>query len=280
MRTSVQGKARLKSFEGFRQYAYPDPASALYRAFPSKKWGFSPASAIQVQEEYRHLSGHPWTVGYGFTKGITPDTVMSVMEADVRLADELVEYEEEVFAACTVRPTQNQFDAMVCLAWNIGWPRFKTSTVLKAHNRGDFLSASRAFGLWNMANGRVDKGLTSRRAAESVLYLKPEPSMARRVAESVVPSAEASEVPGIVEMPQTVDSESTMAQSPINRTAVIAGGTTAIAAVTETVNTVSSLKYGIDSLGQWLVPVLLIAVVGMIGYIIWHRFNQRKQGWG
>ena len=34
-----------------------------------------------------------------------------------------------------------------------------------------------------------------------------------------------------------------------------------------------------DSLGDWLVPILLIVVVTACGYIVWQRFKQRKGGW-
>ena len=64
-----------------------------------------------------------------------------------------------------------------------------------------------------------------------------------------------------------------------HRAGVVAGGTAAVATVAETARTVADVKYSTQALGDWLVPVLLIAVVALCGYIIWHRVNQRKQGW-
>ena len=34
-----------------------------------------------------------------------------------------------------------------------------------------------------------------------------------------------------------------------------------------------------DAMGEWLVPLLLVAVVALCGYIVWQRCKQRAQGW-
>ena len=47
----------------------------------------------------------------------------------------------------------------------------------------------------------------------------------------------------------------------------------------ETARTVADVKYSTQALGDWLVPVLLIVVVALCGYVVWMRVNQRKQGW-
>ena len=170
-----------------------------------------------------------------------------------------------VWQACTNKPNQNEFDAMVLLCFNIGPAGFKRSTVLKAHNRGDHQAAARAFGLWNKSGGKVYAGLTRRRAEESALYLTPMPD---DVSDPIAP-----------EMPQRIDSESSMVESPINRSAVVAGGTAAVATVAETARTVADVKYSTQALGDWLVPVLLIVVVALCGYVVWTRVKQRREGW-
>ena len=81
------------------------------------------------------------------------------------------------------------------------------------------------------------------------------------------------------EMPQRIDPESSMVESPINRSAVVAGGTAAVATVAETARTVADVKYSTQALGDWLVPVLLIAVVALCGYVVWTRVKQRREGW-
>ena len=273
------GLQLVKKSEGFREYAYPDPASDLARAVRAKKlkprWGFAPARALieSLPADLQGLSGAPWTCGYGETKGVTLDTRWSEAEASSKLSRRYVEFETAVRRACVIDPGPNQLAAMTSLAYNIGlgWEGktkppgakdgFRQSSVLRAHNKGDTLAASRAFSLWNKANGRVEPGLTARRAEEAALYLRDE-----------APDTEDLS-------PQAVEPESRMTESPINRAGVVAGGTAAVATVAETARTVSDVKYSTQALGDWLVPVLLIVVVALCGYMIWQRVNQRKQGW-
>lgn len=237
MKTSARGVKLITEFEGFRANAYPDVGSV-------------------------------WTIGYGFTKGVKQGDKITRTQADARLREELSEYEQGVSRACRVQPNQNQFDALVCFAFNVGVAGMSRSSVIKAHNREDYQAAARAFGLWNKAGGKVWPGLTRRRAAEGALYLEP------------VPDEVSDPVEGPVdEMPQRVDEERPMTASTINRAGVVAGGTAAVATVAETARTVADVKYSVASLGDWLVPILLLAVVGLCGYIVWERIQQRKGGW-
>ena len=245
MHVSARGRALIKQFEGFRADAYQDVVGV-------------------------------WTIGYGFTRGVQPGQHMTVAQAEARLITELLGYEQAVLGGCTLAPNQNQLDAMCSLCWNIGVGGFLRSTVLKAHNRGDAQSASRAFGLWNKAGGREWAGLTRRRAAEAALYLEPVPGVVRRVVEGAIPAAEAAEPPPpppAQAMPQQVDPESSLASSGINRAATVAGTTAA------TVGAVSQIKQSVDDLGGWVVPALAVAVVALAGYIVWQRWQQRRRGW-
>lgn len=262
----------VKRHEGFREFAYPDPASPLAaacrKAGINLRWGFEPAARLfsRVPEDLRELSPKPWTVGYGETRDIEPDTRWSESEASNYLSLRYIEFESAVMRACTVRPNAHQLAAMTCLAYNVGVSGFQRSTVRRAHNRGDHQAASRAFTLWNKAGGRVYPGLTRRRAEEAALYLKPVPD---DVSDGAADEA----------MPQTVDAESSMAASPINRSAAIAGGTAAVATVAETARTVGDIKYSVADLGDWLVPIMLLVIVALCGYLIWQRVQQRKGGW-
>ena len=240
---SARGRALIKQFEGFREHAYQDVVGV-------------------------------WTIGYGFTRGVQPGQHMTLQQAEARLITELLGYEQAVRSGCALEPNQNQLDAMCSLAWNIGVTGFLRSTVLKCHNRADFQSASRAFGLWNKAGGREWAGLTRRRAAEAALYLEPAPGVVQRIVEGANPSAQAGEVPPPAQaMPQQIDPESSMAGSAINRAATVAGTTAA------TVGAVSQIKTSVGELQGWIVPMLCIAVVALAGYIVWQRWQQRKKGW-
>jgi lysozyme len=232
MKTSPLGIAAIIRFEGFRSKAYRDIVGVL-------------------------------TIGYGFTKAVHPHDTMTREQADERLRTELDSYELAVMQATAGKVNQHQFDALVSLAWNIGIAGMKKSTVVKAHNRGDYQAAARAFGLWNKAGGKVIAGLTSRRALESVLYLKP-------IDDAAVEERQ---------MPQAVDPETSMAQSGINQAGVVAGGTATVVAVTQTIDTINTLKTSVAGLGDWLIPIACAVVVIAVGYMIWQRVQQRRGGW-
>ena len=217
---------------------------------------------------YIPVPGDRVTIGYGFTDGVKIGDRMTREEADARLVEELRPYEMAVWQGCTREPNQNEFDAMTSLAYNIGPAGFRRSTVLTAHNRGDCQAAARATGLWNKSGGKVYAGLTKRRAEESALYLTPMPDDMSDPPEGAIEA-----------MPQSVDAESPMHASPINRAGVVAGGTAAVATVAETARTVAEVKYSVSSLGDWMLPILLVLVVVLCGFVVWQRWRQRSQGW-
>lgn len=228
MKTGPKGLNLITEFEGFRGDAYFDPVGVL-------------------------------TIGFGSTHNVKEGDAITRDQALDRLVRELGMYENAVGQACTVEPTQHQFDAMVSFCYNVGPANFRKSTVLKAHNNGDFQAAARAFSLWNKAGGKVWPGLTRRRAAEAALYLSP--------------------LAGELAMPQQIDPERPMTASTINRAGIAAAGTTTLAATVEVAQQVSTLKQILGDAEVWLVPLLLVAVVGLIGYIIWERVRTRREGW-
>lgn len=119
-----------------------------------------------------------WTIGWGST-GKDPfnggkigrGTVWTREQCDLRFEMHLAQFEEGVREGIGKAPTsQAQFDAMVCLAYNIGVGAFRRSTVLRRHVAGDFPGAAKAFLMWNKAGGKILRGLTRRREAEAALY--------------------------------------------------------------------------------------------------------------
>lgn len=217
-------------------------------------------------QAYKPIPSDPWTIGYGTIRGVKPGDVITRAEAERRLRHELVEYERAVERATGGNATQPQFDALVSFAYNVGVKGMAGSTVIKRHNAGDHQAAARAFGLWNKAGGKVWPGLTRRRAAEAALYLTPDP--ASQPVENIKYA-----------MPAEVEPERSLAQSEISRASVVTGGTAAVATVAEVTRSVADIKYGMDSLMDWIVPVLLAVVVGLSVYIFVQRRRQREQGW-
>ena len=114
------------------------------------------------------------TIGYGHTG---PDIAgpISQEEADRLLEQDLDRFEQGVDEAIGDAPTtDNQFGAMVSLAYNVGLGNFRASSVRRLHCAGDYAAAADAFLLWNKAGGEVLEGLDRRRHEERALYLKPD----------------------------------------------------------------------------------------------------------
>lgn len=86
--------ADLERHEGFRPYAYPDPLSELEEKYPAVKWGwgYKPADAILRAIGEPASKGTPWTVGYGFTHGVSPTTKMDREQARDELMPEIMEH--------------------------------------------------------------------------------------------------------------------------------------------------------------------------------------------
>ncbi len=124
---------------------------------------------------YRDVVG-VWTIGYGHTAAAgapAPHDGMYLTPAqcEALLKSDLKQYEDAVWAVLKRTPTQNQFDAMVSLCYNIGAGNFATSGVVRKFNTGDVLGAANAFRGWRKAKGRVWPGLVTRRERERSLFL-------------------------------------------------------------------------------------------------------------
>ena len=118
-----------------------------------------------------------WTIGIGTT--IYPNGT-KVKKGDKCTQEQALEYlqhdlksfEKTVSESVKVPLSQNQFDALVSLAYNIGSGAFKNSTLLKKLNAKDYAGAADQFLVWNKGGGKVLKGLVRRREAERALFLK------------------------------------------------------------------------------------------------------------
>jgi lysozyme len=113
-----------------------------------------------------------WTIGYGSTGShVKPGMTITQAEAEELLRSDLRRFEDAV-ANAAPDATDNQFSAMVSLAFNIGISALLRSTVLRQHKAGNHDAAADAFAMWNKAGGKVLAGLVRRRAAEEALYRK------------------------------------------------------------------------------------------------------------
>ncbi|HYW17366.1 MAG TPA: lysozyme [Allosphingosinicella sp.] len=116
--------------------------------------------------------GDPWTIGWGSTgPGIKKGVVWTQKQCDDRFTEHLEQFAANVSKVLAgTKTSQNQFDAMVSFAYNVGVANLSASTLLKKHKAGDYKGAAAEFAKWNKAAGKVLPGLTRRRAAEAALY--------------------------------------------------------------------------------------------------------------
>ncbi len=112
-----------------------------------------------------------WTIGYGHTKNVTANQIITSEQAEQLLRSDLRVFEKVVSDAVTVPLNQNQFDALVSLAFNIGGGAFGSSTLLRMLNAANYSGAADQFLRWNRAGDKVLDGLSKRRAAERALFL-------------------------------------------------------------------------------------------------------------
>ena len=139
MKTSKEGIDFIKSFEALRLQAYLCEANKL-------------------------------TIGYGHTKNVRLGQTCTVAEAEQMLAEDIAIAEKAV-NTINQELTQNQYDSLVSLCFNIGNENFKTSTLYKKVNadpndqaiKGEFLK-------WVWCKKKKSKGLTRRRIEEAKIY--------------------------------------------------------------------------------------------------------------
>lgn len=112
------------------------------------------------------------TIGWGSTG---PDIHLGMTwnqaEADARFEADARDFAASVRRSIAGAPTtQDQFDAMFSLAYNIGKDGFRSSTLLRLHRAGDYAGAAAQFQRWNRQKGKILNGLTRRREAEAAIY--------------------------------------------------------------------------------------------------------------
>lgn len=106
------------------------------------------------------------TIGYGDTNNVHEGMRITQDEADERLANRLREFEDAVTDAVTVDLSQNQYDALVSFAYNVGAGAFSSSTLVKLINANDMSGAANQFDRWH-----IPPEITSRRNGEKAQFM-------------------------------------------------------------------------------------------------------------
>ena len=169
MNVSANGLSLIARFEGKRLTAYRDAVGVL-------------------------------TVGFGHTSAagsplVTEGMVITDAMAIAILAQDVTRFETAVSRVLTRVPTQNQFDAMVSLCYNVGPGNFGISQVLSDFNAGDDLGASLAFSHFTKAGGQTLPGLVARRATEAALFKAPDSAVSSSGHVSPTPASKPAPAP-------------------------------------------------------------------------------------
>ena len=102
---------------------------------------------------------------------IKPGMKIDDATADRLLRTGIVSFDLAVSKMLKVSVTQNQYDALVSLAYNIGTSALSSSTLMKKLNAGDVKGAADEFLRWNKSGGKAMPGLTNRRKAERSIFI-------------------------------------------------------------------------------------------------------------
>ena len=112
-----------------------------------------------------------WTIGYGHTAGVYKGMKISQAQADTFLKQDIVKFEKYInnpsYVPFTEQLNQNQFDALVSFAFNLGQGNVKKLCV--GRNINQITSAMQQY---CKAAGKTLPGLQRRRKAEAALYNK------------------------------------------------------------------------------------------------------------
>jgi lysozyme len=180
METSARGLDAIARFEGF--WAKPDNDAA----------------------------GH-CTVGYGHLlhrgrctrselhrAGITRDAGLTLLASDV------AKTEGHITRLVSVPLSQNQFDALVSLVFNIGGGAFAGSKLLRVLNAGRYTEVPRQIRRWVYAGHKKLNGLVRRRDFEAKLWSQdpppaPQPAPPRPEVPGVRPAEEGPDTEGVIE---------------------------------------------------------------------------------
>lgn len=148
MTISTSGLEFLKKREGYREEAYRD-------------------------------SGGVWTIGHGTTvingRAVRKGDVCTEYEAELWLLEDSQFAEDVINNSVKVKLTQNQFDALVSLVYNIGAGGWRSSTLLRYLNEKRMVYSD-LFLRWNKVTISGKKieiaGLTNRRKLEYQLFIQ------------------------------------------------------------------------------------------------------------
>ena len=155
MRVSQRGLDLIARFEGVVLHAYNDPV------------GHCTVGVGHLLHEGNCTRGDYDTYGTKSNPKLTREQAFKLLRQDV------ARFKPAVERLVTVDLNQNEFDALVSFAFNVGIGSFESSTLLRLLNRGRRKDAAAQFDRWVFGGGQALPGLVNRRNAEQQLFLTP-----------------------------------------------------------------------------------------------------------
>jgi lysozyme len=253
MKVSRKGLESIKRHEGSRNRMYKDPVG-----LPTIGVGHLltrselTSGKIVISSQVVH-----------WREGLTDRQVTDLLAQDIH------KFEEAVNKSILVTLNQNQFDALVSLAFNIGEGAFQKSTLLRKLNAKDFGGAADQFLRWIYSAGRKLPGLVTRRKEERALFLS---APKEQPVEPPPPPVEANgpaPEPPVSEAPTSTPETPPMPKDDSSKKslwATIVGGAGAV----------------ISSVGGFLTStegLIIIAAIGFFGIVVLFMFRQIIMGW-
>lgn len=165
---SASGETLLKSWEGFSLTAYKDSA------------------------------GVP-TIGWGHTRDVVMGQTITAEQAEDMFLADIAPTETIVSNSVHVALNQNEYDALVIFAFNVGDTAFENSTLLKTVNAKNFGAVPEQMAQWRYitVGGEkvVSQGLINRRAKEIALWSTPPACELPSIPSAIAPPTPAIAVP-------------------------------------------------------------------------------------
>lgn len=150
MKMSKAGREWLTELEGSSSKAYKDVAG-------------NPTIGVGHLLTQDELSSGKIFIGdksMSYHAGLTADQVDSILSRDLGFVEYIVNDRVDVDL------NQNQFEALISFAFNVGSRAFVDSTLLNVLNAGNYAEVPHQLRRWNRAWGEVVQGLINRREKE------------------------------------------------------------------------------------------------------------------
>ena len=154
--SALQG---IRRHEGSRAWVYDDK-NGKYMSSWAEAQGYPTIGVGHLIKEAEQSFFSKYLKA-GSNAGMTENEIMELFKVDAEA------HVAPIRNLVTVPITQNQFDALARLVFNIGGSQFASSKVLRELNAGNCEAAAKGFMSWTRSKGKVMQGLVNRRKAEA-----------------------------------------------------------------------------------------------------------------